>query len=389
MKEKLGRLLEKPWAAYTFAACSAVALYLVFSHFTSVKEAAEKLRSFFSPILIGAVTAYIFNPAEDFFEKRLLARMKKPEARHTVAVLFTIVAIVLLLALFLVVLIPSVVNSVSLLMENRETYLLKADELLFRAEAFTAKHDITLDLAAVRDFIESTSDKLVDYVKNNSSAILSAAGNVGSSISDFVVGVLFGFCFLFSENVLVGLINRIRAAFLSPETLADHNELLSRCNGIFLRYLGCTLLDCLIIGVCTLVFMLVTGMSYAPLIAFICAFTNVIPTLGPWIGTGIGVFFLVLDTPANALWFVVFCCVLQSIDGMLIKPRLFKNGLGIPAAWSFILLILGGKLAGMAGILLSIPVGAVIEILYKESLLPWLEKRAQTKKASCEAEEEE
>lgn len=376
MKEKLSRLLSKPWAAYTTATCSAVLLYLFLTHLGSVKTVLEAIYGFLSPVIIGIIVAYIFNPVEDFFENRLLGRRNKDKSRHGLAVILTIIAIVLVLALFLVVLIPSLVNSVSKLIENKDAYMLKLEELLIKAEALTAKYGINFDLETVRGYLDNATTTVMDYLKNNYQSILSAAGSIGTSVSNFAVGVLFGFCFLFAERFLTGLVNRIRAAFLSPDTIERHDELFSRCNGIFVRYLSCTLLDSLIIGVCTLIFTLIVGINYGPLIAFICAFTNIIPTIGPWIGTAIGIFFIVLDKPINVLWFVIFCCVLQSIDGMLIKPKLFKNGLGIPAVWSFILLILGGKIAGMAGIILSIPVGAVIEIVYEESIVPWLDKQA-------------
>lgn len=389
MKEKLKLLITKPWAAYTVATCSAVLIYLFFSNLPAVKAVLAKLYTYISPVVIGIVVAYVFNPVENFFEFKVLKKTKKESSRHTAAVILTIVMIVILLGMFLCVLIPSLIKSISKLIENWDGYILKAQELIGKAEVFAAAHNINFDFEGVKNYMDNASDTLTKYVKDNYQSILSAAGSVGSSVSNFAIGVLFGFCFLFSEQFLLGFVNRVRSAFLSSHTIERHNELFSRCNKIFVRYLGCTLLDSLIVGVCTLIFTLATGMSYAPLIAFICGFTNIIPTVGPWIGTGIGIFFLLLDKPVNVLWFVIFCCVLQGIDGMVIKPKLFKNGLGIPAAWSFILLIIGGKIAGITGIILSIPAGAVLEILYEETLIPWLDKKKQTKNNTAECDDEQ
>jgi predicted PurR-regulated permease PerM len=102
---------------------------------------------------------------------------------------------------------------------------------------------------------------------------------------------------------------------------------------------------------------------------------NIIPTFGPMIGGAIGIFVLVLDKPINALWFFIFICIWQSIDGMIIKPRLFKGSLGLPAVWTLVLIILGGKIAGMAGIILAIPIAAILVILYHETVEPRLNKR--------------
>ena len=117
------------------------------------------------------------------------------------------------------------------------------------------------------------------------------------------------------------------------------------------------------------------GMPYAGLIAVMCALTNIIPTVGPMIGSAIGIFFLILDKPLNALWFFIFSCIWQSIDGMIIKPRLFKGSLGIPAVWTLVLIVLGGKVAGMLGILLAIPLAAIFVIFYQEVISPRIERR--------------
>ena len=174
------------------------------------------------------------------------------------------------------------------------------------------------------------------------------------------------------------------------ERLERNNELWRRFHRVFIRYVGCTLLDALIIGAGTLIFTLIMGMPYAGLIAVMCGLTNIIPTIGPMIGNAIGVFFLILDKPLNALWFFIFCCVWQSIDGMIIKPRLFKGSLGIPAVWTLVLIILGGKLAGMLGILLAIPMAAILVIFYQEVISSRIDRRiAKLNGEEAKPEEEE
>jgi len=108
------------------------------------------------------------------------------------------------------------------------------------------------------------------------------------------------------------------------------------------------------------------------------------------IGAVIGVFFIILESPVKALIFLVFICILQSIDGMIIKPKLYGDSLGIPAVWTLVLIIFGGKVAGMIGILLAIPFGAIFVIIYNETIEPRLEKRAaQINKGSGKTETDE
>ena len=164
---------------------------------------------------------------------------------------------------------------------------------------------------------------------------------------------------------------------MKQQRLERHNDIWRRCSAVFSRYVRCTLLDALIIGVGVLIFLLIMKMPYAALIAVVCGLTNIIPTFGPMIGGALGMFFLVLDKPLNALWFFIFICVWQSIDGMIIKPRLFSGSLGIPGVWTLVLIILGGKVAGMLGILLAIPLAAILVIIYHESIAPRIDKRIE------------
>jgi predicted PurR-regulated permease PerM len=116
--------------------------------------------------------------------------------------------------------------------------------------------------------------------------------------------------------------------------------------------------------VVTLVFNLIVGVPYAPLIAVVVAITNIIPTFGPVIGGAIGLFFIVLESPIKALIFLVFICVLQAIDGAIIKTKLFSGSLGISGVWTLVLIIIGGKIAGVLGIILAIPLSSLPITIY-------------------------
>ena len=373
--KRLQNALSKPWFAYTFATCCAVLLYLFLNNITAVGQAISTFIHAFSSIIIGAVVAYLVNPLGDFFEKKVFKKIKKDSTRHSVGVVCALLCFVVFVLLLLIALIPSLVKSVSNLIANWGKYTAMASSLLKKAENLAHAHNINLNLTDLDKYINTAMNSLLNTIKRNSKAILDTIGSIGTSISNWIIGILFGFCFLFSEKTIVKGLKRVRCALFKKETLERHDKLLNHCNSIFIRYVGCTLLDALIIGVCALIFMLIMKIPYAPLIACVVAITNILPTFGPMIGTGIGIFFLILDKPMNALIFFIFMCILQGVDGMVLKPILFKDSLGIPAAWTLVLIIVGGKIAGIVGILLSIPFGAIFTIVYRETFLPKLEQR--------------
>ena len=393
--KKFEKLLSKPWAAYTFAACAAVVLFLMLNHFSAVKGAFAAVWSLISPVVTGVIVAYLFNPVASFFEKKLFKKLKKESTRHVLGVILTIVCVVLVLAVLLLALIPSLAQSISKLIKNWNVYTQKLDAVLGHLSAFLVRHNIKADLTAVSNLVNDWMGRLFGFVKGNYKVIFATLGNVGKGVTNFFVGVLFGFCFLIAKKSILGVLSKLRSAVSPAEKIQKRNELWARCHKVFIRYVGSTLLDALIIGVATLIFMLIAKMPYAPLLAVVVGITNIIPTVGPWIGSIIGVFFLVLENPWQALIFFAFLCVLQCIDGMIIKPKLFSGSLGIPAVWTLVLIILGGKIAGIAGILLAIPFAAIFVILYNESIEPRLKKRSEKINApavplpqSAESEEE-
>jgi predicted PurR-regulated permease PerM len=137
------------------------------------------------------------------------------------------------------------------------------------------------------------------------------------------------------------------------------------------------------VGGANAVFMAICGMQYVGLVSVVCGVTNLIPSFGPVIGAVIGGFILLLVNPWHALLFLGFTAVLQTLDGYVIKPKLFGDSLGVSGLLILISIVLFGNIFGVVGILLAIPLAAIIDFTYEEGILPLLEMR----RAKLDAEE--
>ena len=144
----------------------------------------------------------------------------------------------------------------------------------------------------------------------------------------------------------------------------------------------------MIIGGSNAIFMLILGMPYVPLVSFVVGVANLIPTFGPIIGGAIGALVLVLVKPTYALWFLIFTIGIQILDAYVIKPRLFSSSIGLAPVWTLIAITVGGNLFGIIGILLAIPVAAILTFIYDERFVPWLQKQSRARAARAEASEE-
>ena len=96
------------------------------------------------------------------------------------------------------------------------------------------------------------------------------------------------------------------------------------------------------------------------LISVIIGLTNIIPVLGPFIGTVPCVLILLLVNPYHAIWFTVFVVILQQVESNFIYPRVVGNSVGLPAMWVLFAVVTGGSLFGIWGMVIGIPAVSVI-----------------------------
>ena len=371
MKERLINLLEKRWFAYMLATCSAVLLYMILSHTTDIMGWAGRIRNLFSPLIVGAVLAYLLNPVVKGLEKLLLRPLKKEKPAHLIAVALTILLVLGLIGGLIAIIIPNIVTNVTALLGSGVISSTSSQKLM----------------ALIDNLLEDSGIHVDQLIRNVSSGIAKNAGgvnnlwqnisNIGSAMGNFLIGALLAVYFLLERDLIVGAINRLRKAVLPERIFMRNNRFWRRCDEVFIRYICYSFIDAMIIATANMIFMAAMGMPYAALVSTVVGITNILPTIGPVIGAVVGGLILVFNDPLMALFFLIFTLVLQTADGYVIKPRLFGNSMGIPPFLTLVAIILGGKMFGIAGIFLAIPAMSVIHDLYNNQLLVRLEARKE------------
>ena len=132
--------------------------------------------------------------------------------------------------------------------------------------------------------------------------------------------------------------------------------------------------------------MMITGLPYAVLISVVVGVTNLAPTFGPIVGGVVGAFILVLVNPGYAICFLIFTLILQTVDGYILKPKLFGDSLGISSVLILVSIIILGRIFGVVGVLLSIPIAAIVDFMYRDLFLKPLEDRAEKETVDKELE---
>ena len=200
-----------------------------------------------------------------------------------------------------------------------------------------------------------------------------------------MISTIVAIYILLDKVSLLAGVKRLWKALTNETSYRRSYDFLLRCNEIMIRYILFDLLDGLIIGLTNAVFMLIVHYPYVPLISVIVGVTNLAPTFGPILGGAIGCLILFLINPWYALGFLIFTIILQTVDGYILKPRLFGGQLGVPAIWILMALIVFGRMWGVIGILLAIPIAAILDFIFRDGILVWLENRRSRKNAAAAA----
>ena len=217
--------------------------------------------------------------------------------------------------------------------------------------------------------------KLQEYFFQNANDILTASVATGRTVAKYVIAFILSIYLLSAKSSLKAGTLRLMHGFIPEDRLEKILHFLARCDRILIRYIIFSILDAVIVGTANAIFMTIAGMQYAGLISLIVGVTNLIPTFGPIIGCVIGAFILLLVKPLHALIFIIFTLILQMIDPYFIKPRLFGNSLGVSGLLILISVVVFGNMFGLVGILLAIPFAAIIDFVYREAFLPYLDNR--------------
>ena len=384
--DRIKEYISQHWGVYSLAAIVGVVTFLGLSHLGDFFSWVKWFVNLMSPIIIGIIIAYLVDLIVVFFERKVFKKMKNARAKNIIAVVISIVLVLTTITLFCWFVMPELIASVTRFISDAKNYTSIIEENLQKIDDYAARYGITLGTANWTDSAYSGLGTWITEITSSLSTTLNTVMSVGAVLLNILVGAILAVYFLIGKRRIFLGVAKFRHSFLTDEQYRRHSSFLRRCLDIFSKYISYTILDAIGVGIVNAIFMLIAGMPNVALVSVIVGVTNLLPTFGPIAGGIIGAFLLFLEDPMYAFVFVVFTLILQTIDGYVIKPKLFGDSMGLPSVLTLIAIVMGGKLFGPVGILLSIPSAAVLSILYSESLLPWLTRRKNARKNSKKEE---
>ena len=386
MKQKW---FEKKWFAYTIALCSAVVLYVLLTHLPTVWKVVKTIYGFVAPVFIGLVIAYVLDPVANFFEKYCFGKLHpgRPGLARTLAVFLTVVVTIAAIGGFLSILAVPIVTSIIGLVQNMNGYIAALTEMISSLGQEGILENV--DLAGVISSISGIGKTVMNFLSENMQTVIDTSVKVGSGAVMLVIEFIIAIYLLADKRNLQNTAKRILKLLMRDKTYEAVKSYVLRCNPIIYRFIGCDLLDALIVGVANGIFMTIAGIPNIALISVIVGVCNLAPTFGPIVGGVLGAVILFLVNPWYALAFVIFTLILQTIDGYVLKPKMFGNILDVSAVWILICIIVLGRMFGILGVLLSIPFAAISAFTYNDYICPALQRRHDRRAAEEVKKEQE
>lgn len=393
------------WGITAFAVIVAGTVFLVaLLNYESVASAVGAVWNMLMPLVMGFVIAYVLSPIATFFEKSCFRKIaffidkKKKErlfksnpaavpednmlsikkACRALSVVATMLfAVILFVGLFFAV-IPQLFETVQTLINNMPNYISESNAWL--TDLLEDYPDIS---AAVSEFFNNITTYIMDWLKTSilpqmTDIVGTLSSGIMSVISVFlnvILGFIISIYFLYHKELFAAQIKKVLYAFLKPKTT---NAILRNMREINIKFGGFftgKLIDSFIVGVLFFILMTIFNMPYAMLVSVLMGVFNIIPYFGPIIGAVPSALLILMENPLACLYFIIMVVVIQQLDGNVISPKILGDSTGLSSFWVIFAILLGQSIFGFVGLIIGIPLFAVIYSFCKAKITKRLEKK--------------
>ncbi|WP_072371830.1 AI-2E family transporter [Thermophilibacter mediterraneus] len=340
-------------------AVAAFAVYLGIYYWPVISGFLGLLASSLAPLALGLCVAYPLNILMSFFERHVLPGVSEgpvARVRPVACLVAAMLVLVLVVAAVARLVIPQLVDCVRLLV----TELPDAAAWLYDwlASSGLVTPERMEGLAATLEGIE-WREAAESVLSVAAKGVASAVGGVVSGVANFFLGVVFAAFVLLNKRRLSLQLGLLMDRYLSERVRARVRYVAGVADECFHRFLVGQCTEAVILGVLCAVGMALLGLPHAMMIGALTAFMALIPIVGALLSGAVGAFLILMESPVQALVFLVFIVVLQQLEGDLIYPHVVGSSIRLPGIWVLAAVTVGGGAFGILGMFLGVPLAAV------------------------------
>lgn len=357
----------------------AVLLYVGLQNTKLVGSVLRYVLGLLTPFLIGGCIAFILNVPLRFFEKNLFTGPKATKNKRLIkmkrvcSIVLTLLVVIGVIAIVLFMVLPELYNSIAAIGKELTAARARVPEWLDQigqAVPMFEKEIASLKISWQEIDWKGIGTMLVDFLRNSSflSDTFNFASSALSGVANAFIGLIFAIYILMQKENLGRQFRRLFYSFFPEKHVDRFLEVCHLTSSSFSSFLSGQCLEAFILGLMFFIAMSIFSMPYALMVAVLIGVTALIPIFGAFIGCFVGVLLIFIISPIQSLWFLVLFLVLQQVEGNFIYPRVVGGSVGLPSIWVLAAVTFGASMAGIIGMLFSIPLFSVIYTLLRETV---------------------
>lgn len=359
-------MLKLPWKTCMRAVITLVVVYLACTYWHKLTAAVGVALSAASPLIIGAAIAYVANILMSFYERHFFVKSKKPifgKIRRPACMGLAFLTAVLAIVWMITTVLPELTRCVELIIASLPGAISKGYAWLderFQVGALLKDMNLTLPSADFdwKNTITSAINIVLTGLGGAVGVAVTAVSSVFSTVVTLFLAAVFAIYLLLGKEKLGGQFVRLSRTYLGDKVTDRALYVLTVLDDSFHCFIVGQCTEALILGALCFLGMMVFGFSNALTISVMVGFTALIPIAGGYIAAIAGAFMLFVESPLQALLFLVFLIVLQQLEGNLIFPRVVGESIGLPAVWVLAAVTVGGGMLGIPGMLIGVPLAS-------------------------------
>lgn len=360
----------------SFAVLTAVVVvFFLLYKIDAVQDALSTFFEVIQPIVVGFVVAYLLNPLMKLLDKYLakffvnVCRFKKKGASiaRFIAVILSIIVFIAAIAALVGLIVPELVTSITGIVDTLPAQIDKT--ILNLEEFFNQNEYLAAAMTAFLDWEKNFVEKdLMEWIAPYAGQVATGVIKTAEFLWDFIVGLIVAAYMLLRKERFAAQAKKLLYAFVKKENADKTLVVLKKSHGIFSGFINGKIVDSIIIGILCFIGVSILRMPYPVLVSVIVGVTNVIPVFGPYIGAIPCIVLIAIVNPWKGLYFAIFILLLQQFDGNILGPKILGDSTGLSPFWVIFSIVVCGGLFGVIGMVIGVPLFAVIYYLVNETV---------------------
>lgn len=371
------QIFEEKTKKYFIIGILLIGIFFGFFYIDKIGEILGSAYKVFRPIVYGLVIAFIINLPMNFFYEKIFKKLikddKHDKLRKSLALILSWIIFFAMVTLVLTVLIPELSRAVGVISTNIPVFMDSLTEFLNESKIFTKVVDFFATRFEVIN-IEKISDSITKILQEffrSDSQFLNKTGSVINSVSQGIISLSIGFVFSIYVSMNKAKLKKgaARLVFANlKENTAKQLVYVSKLSyDSFARFLETRILSAIALGVGCFIGMTILRMPSAGMISILMGAFDLIPYIGAFLSTSIGIILIFTYSPSKALVFLIFVIIIQNIQQQVFYPLVIGKHQGLPAIWIFVSVVIGGGLFGIFGMIAFIPLATVLYTLLEDN----------------------